>query len=113
FDPRVQRAVHRVQPREMTAQSFDWLREFGFKSLNIDLIYGLPYQTVNSFARTLDEVLKLSPDRLAVFSYAHVPWIKPTQKILEKDALPTADVKLQLLKLIIERLTGSGQYVYI
>ena len=111
-NPVVQKAVHRIQPRELTAQVVGWIREAGFQSLNIDLIYGLPYQTVDSFTRTLDEILQLDPDRLAIFSYAHVPWIKPAQKILEKDALPSAEVKLQLLKLTIEKLT-SGRYRYV
>lgn len=114
FDPQVQKAVHRIQPREMTEEVIQWIRAGGFQSLNIDLIYGLPYQTVASFDRTLDQVLELAPDRFAVFSYAHVPWVKPAQKILETtSALPTAEVKLQLLKLITEKLTGAGQYVYI
>lgn len=111
-NPRVQEAVHRIQPFDMTKQAVDWSREEGFTSLNIDLIYGLPYQTPQTFEHTIDDVLTLRPDRFAVFSYAHVPWIKPAQKILEKTALPTAEVKLQLLKLTIEKLTGSG-YVYI
>ena len=109
---KVQEAVHRIQPFEMTKQAVDWSREEGFKSLNIDLIYGLPYQTPDTFEQTIDDVLTLRPDRFAVFSYAHVPWIKPAQKILEKNALPTAEVKLQLLKLTIEKLTSEG-YVYI
>jgi len=113
FDPRVQLAVHRLQPKELTAQAVNWLRETGFKSLNIDLIYGLPLQTPESFERTLDEVLKLAPDRLAVFSYAHVPWVKPAQQILEKRSLPSAETKLHLLKLVVEKLTASGEYLYI
>ena len=112
FDPKVQKAVHRIQPREMTAGVIKELRELGFESVNVDLIYGLPFQTVESFEKTLDQVLELSPDRLAIFSYAHVPWIKPSQKILEK-ALPSADTKLQLLRLIVEKLTGVGKYIYI
>src|SRR5258707_14730275 len=113
FDPTVQQAVHRIQPRDMTAQALGWARELGFGSVNFDLIYGLPHQTVESFNRTLDEVLELKPDRLAVFSYAHVPWVKPAQKILEQKILPTAEVKLQLLKNVIERLTENNRYVYI
>ena len=114
FDPRVQQAVHRIQPRELTEQVLGWMRELGFQSINLDLIYGLPHQTVESFNRTLDIVLELKPDRLAVFSYAHVPWIKPAQRILEKQRLlPTPETKLQLLKLVIERLTRDGGYVYI
>jgi len=113
FDPVVQEAVHRLQPREMTEQVLGWVRELGFNSVNFDLIYGLPHQTVESFNRTLDIVLSLQPDRLAVFSYAHVPWVKPAQKILENKVLPTPEVKLQLLKTVIERLTENGRYVYI
>lgn len=111
-NPQVQEAIHRIQPLEVTRQTVEWLREAGFKSVNIDLIYGLPHQTVSSFAETIDDVLALKPDRFAIFSYAHVPWIKPAQKILERGVLPSADEKLQLLKLSIERLTGAG-YAYI
>jgi oxygen-independent coproporphyrinogen-3 oxidase len=113
FEPRVQEAVHRIQPREMTEQVLGWVRELGFTSVNFDLIYGLPFQTVESFGRTLDAVLSLEPDRLAVFSYAHVPWVKPAQKILEHKILPSPEVKLQLLKMVIERLTENRRYVYI
>src|SRR3989440_758533 len=113
FDPNVQEAVHRIQPQAMTEQTIQWLRETGFYSINLDLIYGLPHQTVDSFNRTLDIVLGLKPDRLAVFSYAHVPWVKPAQKILEQKILPSAEVKLQLLKNVIERLTANDRYVYI
>jgi oxygen-independent coproporphyrinogen-3 oxidase len=113
FEPKVQEAVHRIQPREMTQQTIDWLREMDFKSINLDLIYGLPHQTVESFNRTLDIVLGMQPDRLAVFSYAHVPWVKPAQKILEQKILPTPEAKLQLLKNVIERLTEDNRYIYI
>jgi oxygen-independent coproporphyrinogen-3 oxidase len=113
FDPQVQEAVHRIQPRAMTEQVLGWVRELGFSSINFDLIYGLPHQTVESFNRTLDTVLSLEPDRLAVFSYAHVPWVKPAQKILEQKILPAPEVKLQLLKAVIERLTENNRYVYI
>src|SRR5204862_1678936 len=94
-------------------QVLGWVRELGFSSVNFDLIYGLPHQTVESFNRTLDVVLLLNPDRLAVFSYAHVPWVKPAQKILEQKLLPAPEVKLQLLKTVIERLTADNRYVYI
>ena len=114
FNPEVQQAVHRLQPREMTEQVIDWIREAGFNSLNVDLIYGLPHQTVASFEKTLDRIIELGPDRLAVFNYAHVPWIKPSQKIFEKRAvLPAPETKLQLIKLITEKLTDQGRYVYI
>lgn len=111
-DPRVQQAVHRHQPIEVTRQAVEWIRELGFRSLNIDLIYGLPFQTVDSFARTLDEIIALNPDRFAVFSYAHVPWMKPAQKIVESKVLPTPETKFALLKLTIERLAAAG-YAYI
>ncbi len=112
FEPKVQEAVHRIQPLDLTEQVIKELRALGFQSINLDLIYGLPFQTVESFERTLDQVLELSPDRLAVFSYAHVPWLKPSQKILEK-SMPSADTKLQILQLIVEKLTGPGKYTYI
>jgi len=113
FDPKVQESVHRIQPKAMTEQVVAWIREAGFTSVNFDLIYGLPHQTAESFNRTLDDVLAIQPDRLAVFSYAHVPWVKPAQKILEQKVLPTPEVKLQLLKTVIERLTQDNRYVYI
>jgi oxygen-independent coproporphyrinogen-3 oxidase len=113
FNAVVQEAVHRIQPQAMTEQVLAWCRELGFGSINFDLIYGLPHQTVASFNETLDIVLGMQPDRLAVFSYAHVPWVKPAQKILEQKILPSAEVKLELLKNVIERLTDNGRYVYI
>jgi len=113
FNPKVQEAVHRIQPRVLTEQTIAWLRAEGFTSINLDLIYGLPYQTVDTFRDTLEQVLELNPDRLAVFSYAHVPWMKPAQKILEREsALPSPETKLAMLKLITETLTSRG-YVYI
>ncbi len=111
-NPEVQQAVHRIQPLELTRQAVEWVRETGFTSLNIDLIYGLPFQTPASFERTLDEIIALKPDRFAVFSYAHVPWMKPAQKIVEAKVLPTPEVKFQLLKLTVEKLADAG-YVYI
>ena len=113
FNPQVQEAIHRIQPREMTQQAMDWMRELGYGSINLDLIYGLPHQTPATFNETLDTVLEMNPDRLAVFSYAHVPWIKPAQRILEEKILPTPESKLEVLKLVIERLTENDRYVYI
>jgi oxygen-independent coproporphyrinogen-3 oxidase len=114
FNATVQAAVHRIQPRELTESAMQWAREAGFPSVNLDLIYGLPYQTVETFEQTLDEIIQLGPDRLAVFSYAHVPWMKPAQKILEQEAaLPSAETKLNLLKLVIEKLTAKERYTYI
>jgi len=113
FNPKVQEAIHRIQPRGMTQQAMDWMRELGYGSINLDLIYGLPFQTPESFNETLDTVLEMKPDRLAVFSYAHVPWVKPSQKILEHKILPAPETKLQVLKLVIEKLTADNRYVYI
>jgi oxygen-independent coproporphyrinogen-3 oxidase len=111
-NPEVQKVIHREQPQEMNVAAMETLRANGFDSVNIDLIYGLPLQTPESFDRTLDQVLELKPDRFAIFNYAHVPWMRPAQKILEKAGLPDARTKLELLKLCIERLTREG-YVYI
>jgi len=110
-NPLVQETIMRIQPPEMIDQANQWLRDSGFESVNFDLIYGLPNQTVESFDHTLDEVLAFSPDRFAIYSYAHIPWIKSFQKTFE-DKLPGPETKLQQLQLIIEKLTDQG-YVYI
>lgn len=111
-NPEVQKVIHREQPQAMNVAAIETLRANGFNSINVDLIYGLPLQTPESFAATLDEVLELKPERFAVFNYAHVPWMRPAQKLLERAGLPDAQTKLELLKLCIERLTAAG-YVYI
>jgi oxygen-independent coproporphyrinogen-3 oxidase len=107
-DPRVQLAVHRFQPHELNRQAFQWLRESGFGSINVDLIQGLPRQNTESFGRTVDDVLGLQPDRLSVFSYAHVPWIKPAQKILEEQGLPGPEEKLAMYAIAQSKLTAAG-----
>jgi oxygen-independent coproporphyrinogen III oxidase len=108
-DAAVQKAVHRVQPDEMNERAFKWLRARGFDSINIDLLYGLPLQTPATYARTLDHVIALAPERVAVFNYAHVPWMRPAQKnLLLSGPLPGADEKIALLMLAVERLTGAG-----
>lgn len=112
-NPQVQLAIHRWQPLAQTAQAIAWLREAGYQSVSVDLIYGLPVQTPESFARTLDEVIALKPDRLAVFSYAHVPWLKPAQKIFDDRAqLPTTEAKLAMLTAAARALAAAG-YVHI
>ncbi|HSH09907.1 MAG TPA: oxygen-independent coproporphyrinogen III oxidase [Oceanipulchritudo sp.] len=111
-DPKVQKAIHRIQPDEMNRKCVEWVRASGIESLNVDLIYGLPYQTVESFRQTLQTVLSYSPDRFAIFSYAHVPWVAPAQKILERSTLPEPEVKFTMLIETIETLTANG-YVYI
>lgn len=111
-NPAVQKAVHRIQPDEMNRQCVDWVRGAGFAGLNVDLIYGLPHQTVESFRETLETAMSYGPDRLAVFSYAHVPWVAPAQKILERSTLPEPEVKFAMLLETIETLTANG-YTYI
>jgi len=112
FDPVVQQAVNRLQPEEITRRAIEWARELGFRSINVDLIYGLPFQTLDSFARTLEKVIALDPDRIAVFNFAYVPWLKPHQRLIRQEDLPTPEVKLRLLKLTIETLSQAG-YIYI
>jgi oxygen-independent coproporphyrinogen-3 oxidase len=108
-NPTVQVAVHRVQPQALNEQAFAWLRGNGFQSINVDLIYGLPYQTRDSFAATIKEVLSLNPDRLSVFGYAHVPWIKPAQKIFDdREQLPDAEARLGMFAVAHEILTSAG-----
>ncbi len=112
FDERVQVAVNRVQSEEETATVIGAARANGFKSVSIDLIYGLPHQTVMGFNRTLERVLAMDPDRLSIYNYAHLPSLfKPQRRIAEPD-LPSADAKLQILALAIRKLTEAG-YVFI
>lgn len=96
FDPIVQKAVNRIQPFEMTKSLVLSSRSLGFDSLNIDLIYGLPYQTVTSFLKTIDFIKTLNPDRIALYSYAHVPWLKSHQQLIKAQDLPDADSKLDI-----------------
>ncbi len=112
FEHQVQVTINRIQPEDMTRQVVAESRALGFPSINVDLIYGLPYQTPETFSRTIDKIIEISPDRLAVFNYAHVPWLKKHQRVIPEEALPPADVKLVLLKMTIERLTQAG-YVFI
>ena len=112
FDPEVQRAVNRIQSVEETLAIIEACRANGFKSVNVDLIYGLPRQTVEGFSRTLQTVVAARPDRIAVYSYAHLPELFKAQKQIEEADLPDAATKLGLLQLAIEKLTAAG-YVYI
>jgi len=112
FDPAVQEAVNRIQSVEETRAVVDACRATGFRSVNVDLIYGLPKQTPDGFARTLDIVTDMRPDRIAVYSYAHMPQLFKPQRQLNADDLPDAETKLMLLQLAITKLTAAG-YVYI
>jgi len=111
FDPLVQKTIHRVQPYEETRRLFDYCRELDFHSINIDLIYGLPHQTAESFSDTVDKIIAMSPDRIAVFSYAHVPWMKKQQGSFARH-LPEGIEKFRIFTLAINKLTDAG-YRYI
>ncbi len=112
FAPEVQQAVNRIQSLEETRRVMDAARDCGFKSLAVDLIYGLPKQNVIGFNHTLDEVIKLDPDRISIYNYAHVPNLARPQRSINEADLPTADARLQILQLAIRRLTDAG-YVFI
>jgi oxygen-independent coproporphyrinogen III oxidase len=112
FDEKVQVAVNRIEPEEMVLQVLKWIEALEFDSINIDLIYGLPFQTVESFKKTVEKVLHFSPERIAVFNYAHVPWMKSHQKLIRAEDLPTPELKLDILKMTIELLASHG-YEYI
>ena len=108
LDAQVQEAIGRVQPVPVTTAAVREARRLGFRGINIDLIYGLPHQTLESFAATLDSVIALEPDRLAIYSFAFVPWLKGNQKKLETDILPDRDTKIGLILEARERLLASG-----
>jgi oxygen-independent coproporphyrinogen III oxidase len=112
FDPEVQKAVNRIQPEQMTLDVMQAARDARFRSISIDLIYGLPKQNVISIAQTLAKVIKASPDRISVYNYAHMPQLFKSQRLIEDGDLPTAEAKLDMLGLCVKRLTEAG-YVYI
>lgn len=112
FNEQVQKAVNRIQPEEMTRQVVSWVRELGFQSINLDLMYGLPFQSLETFERTVEATIDISPDRIAVFNYAHVPWLKKHMGLIKPEDLPKPEEKLQILKMTIEKLTQAG-YVFI
>lgn len=112
FNADVQRAVNRIQSEEETARAIEVARKCGFTSINVDLIYGLPKQTVVGFDHTLDRILLLKPDRIALYSYAHLPQLFKPQRRIDPNDIPTAEVKLAIMTLAIQKLTGAG-YVYI
>jgi len=112
FDPAVQKAVNRIQSEEQTLNTLNSARESGFKSISTDLIYGLPLQTEDSFAGTLQRIIDISPDRISLFNYAHMPTLFKPQRRINEDEMPAPEVKLGILKQSIEQLTSAG-YVYI
>ena len=112
FDPAVQKAVNRLQTEAQTFGVLEQARAEGFRSTNIDLIYGLPLQTVESFSKTLDRVLQVSPDRFSIFNYAHMPTRFKTQRQINDADMPNAKVKLDILQMVGQTLLAAG-YVYI
>ena len=112
FDPDVQKAVNRIQSKEETIEVINHARTVGFKSVSVDLIYGLPRQLISTFTQTLNSIISAKPDRVAVYNYAHMPHLFKTQKGIKEEELPTAELKLQLLELTINKLTEAG-YLYI
>jgi len=108
FNEKVQHAVHRVQPYNITKDAMDLARKYKMHSVNVDLIYGLPFQTLESFKETLSLALTLNPDRFAVFNYAHVPWLKKTMRKIDETTLPRPDEKLKIMQYTIDFLTANG-----
>ncbi len=112
LDPKVQAAVNRLQPADMTLAAIEDARAAGFGALSLDLIYGLPHQTPTSFGRTLEQIIAFRPERLAIYNYAHLPGMFRAQKLIRQEDLPDAGQKLQIFSETVERLTEAG-YVYI
>jgi oxygen-independent coproporphyrinogen-3 oxidase len=108
FAPEVQEAVNRVQSYELTKDLVDHARAEGFRSVNIDLIYGLPYQTLEGFGRTLEQVMTLRPERVAVYSFAFVPWMKAHMKHIPEASLPDPELKLALLRQTQRAFADAG-----
>ncbi|MES9875445.1 MAG: oxygen-independent coproporphyrinogen III oxidase [Candidatus Sedimenticola sp. PURPLELP] len=112
FEERVQKAVNRIQSEQCTFEVLQAAKDNGFRSVSIDLIYGLPFQSVDSFAKTLDRVIEVGPDRLSVFNYAHLPHVFKPQRRINEDELPEPQEKLEILQMTIDHLADAG-YVYI
>jgi len=107
-NPEVQKSIHRIQPIEETADVTEMLRNNGIENINFDLIYGLPKQTIQTFGKTIEDVLQLAPDRLAVYSYAHLPQLMPAQKLLKESDFPSVQEKLEMMLASIDLLTDKG-----
>jgi oxygen-independent coproporphyrinogen-3 oxidase len=112
FDPRVQVAVNRIQSEEQTFQVIEAARKHQYNSISVDLIYGLPHQSRDSFAVTLDKINQMGPDRISIYNYAHLPDRFKVQKQMQTSELPSPEEKLKILELCIEQLTSYG-YQYI
>src|SRR3989338_569499 len=110
FDPKVQEAIHRHQTEEQTRRVYEGCRELGFSSVNMDFVYGLPFQTQDTFEENLKMIVSLGPDRLAFYNYAHVPWHVPYQKFIPEHALPTPQLKVDLFETALS-IFKDAQYV--
>ncbi len=108
FDAKVQEVVGRIQGEKETAELVESARKAGFKGVNLDLIYGLPYQTPDTWRSTLARIVALHPDRMAVFGFAYVPWSKPHQRLLPQEALPKIEQRVELFLSAVESFTSSG-----
>ncbi|MDD3505456.1 MAG: oxygen-independent coproporphyrinogen III oxidase [Sulfurimonas sp.] len=108
FNEKVQIAIHRVQPYDITKKAMDLARKYNMVSVNVDLIYGLHFQSLETFKETLSLAITLNPDRFAVFNYAHVPWMKKTMRKIDETTLPLPDEKLQIMQYTIDFLTSNG-----
>ncbi len=108
LDEKVQKEIHRVQPLALTKNAVELARKYGINSINVDFIYGLPYQTLESFKKTLELSTTLNPDRVAVFNYAHVPWLMKTMRKFDETTLPSPDVKLQIFSHTIKFFEDKG-----
>lgn len=111
-DPKVQKAVNRIQSVEETRAVIEVVREADFKSVSVDLIYGLPYQRIDTMQQTLQTVLSLDPDRLALYHYAHLPHVFKPQRSIERATVPTSEEKLDILQNAVHTLTEQG-YIFI
>jgi oxygen-independent coproporphyrinogen-3 oxidase len=108
FDPKVQAAIHRIQPPDVVGRAIEGLRAAGVKAINIDLIYGLPHQSVDSLTRTIATCLGMRPDRVALFGYAHVPWMAKKQRMIPEDALPGPEARAAQAQAAADALVGAG-----
>ncbi|HHB94003.1 MAG TPA: oxygen-independent coproporphyrinogen III oxidase, partial [Campylobacterales bacterium] len=108
LDEKVQKEIHRIQPLELTKKAVELARKYSINSINTDFIYGLPFQTLKSFKKTLELSTQLNPDRVAVFNYAHVPWLKRTMRKFDETTLPSPEVKLQIFKYTIDFFEKHG-----
>ena len=112
FNPQVQEAINRIQPYDVTARVIQWLRELGIEQINMDLIYGLPYQTVDSLQETIGLAAEFAPRRIALFGYAHVPWMKKHQRLIPEDSLPGMEERWRQYESASRQLIDAG-YVQI